>query len=262
MLYEEGVFMADRSPLVKFLHLLGKFLPGDWLKTFFYLNLVAAPRRAIRLYVNSFYRIDHIYDVLKEFKDTYKGNFSILEFGTADGHAFTKMLYATKYLDMQDRVIVHTFDSFEGMPAPVDSGDQGLIPNHEWVEGDFQANYQRIEEYCRQRYENYRIHKGYFEETLTDKFLNSLKAHLPILVWIDCDYYTSAKTVFERLISYLPNGCVVYFDDYDFNFGSRFTGEARLVYEVNNGMFGDGIELVLDQSLSLNSNEGVSVYQL
>jgi hypothetical protein len=225
------------------------------MKTTFYLNAIARPRKAIRLCFNSFYHMDHIYDVLMEFKSKYKGDFSILEFGTADGYAFTKKLYATKYLHMDERVIVHAFDSFEGMPSPANSKDLGLIPNRGWVEGEYRGNYQDLEEYCRRRYKNYQIHKGYFEETLTDEFLNSLKIYLPILVWIDCDYYSSAKTVFERLLSYLPNGCVIYFDDYYFNFGSRFTGQAAIIYEINNGLFGNGIELVLDRNLSLDLNK-------
>jgi len=244
----------DKSPLIKILRLIGKFLPGDYLKTTFYLNAIAKPRKALRLLLNSFYRMDHIYEVLQEFKSTYKGNFSILEFGTADGYSFTKMLYATKYLQMEERVIVHAFDSFEGMPAAVDSKDQDLIANYGWVEGQFQGNYQELDNYCHQRYKNYQLHKGYFEETLTDELLQSLKIDLPILVWIDCDYYSSARTVFERLIPYLPSGCVIYFDDYDFNFGSRFTGESRLIYEINHGRLRDDIELVLDRILSLNSN--------
>ena len=48
----------------------------------------------------------------------------------------------------------------------------------------------------------------------------------------------------------MPSGCVIYFDEYEFNFGSRFTGESRLIHEINRGEFGDGIELVLDSDLS------------
>ena len=84
----------DKSPLIKIMRLIGKFLPGDYLKTTFYLNAIAKLRKALRLLLNSFYRMDHIYEVLQEFKSTYKGNFSILEFGKADGYSFTKMLYA------------------------------------------------------------------------------------------------------------------------------------------------------------------------
>lgn len=35
------------------------------------------------------------------------------------------------------------------------------------------------------------------------------------------------------------------------NFASRLTGEACVVHEVNSGVFGDRIELVLDPELSL-----------
>jgi hypothetical protein len=57
----------------------------------------------------------------------------------------------------------------------------------------------------------------------------------------------------ERLIPYLPTGCVVYFDEFEFNYGSRFTGEARVVHELNSGCYGNDIELVLDSKLSLDS---------
>jgi hypothetical protein len=47
---------------------------------------------------------------------------------------------------------------------------------------------------------------------------------------------------------------VIYFDDLDnLNYGSRFTGESRLVHEINCGLFGDNIELVPDTALSLFS---------
>ncbi len=244
----------DKSPFIVLLRRLGKLLPGNYLKTTVYLNLVHKPRKILRRLLNSFYRMDIIYEVIQEFKNQYKGNFSILEFGTADGYSFTKMLYATKYLDMDNRITVHTFDSFEGMPASVDAKDKDVIADDGWVEGQFKGRYQELEDYCRSHYKNYQIHKGYFQDTLTDENLSFLKNNLPILVWIDCDYYSSTRTVFDKLIPYLPNGCVVYFDDYDFNFGSRFTGEARIVYEINQGVLGEGIELILDRELSLNSN--------
>jgi hypothetical protein len=245
--------MPDKSPLITILRWLGKPLPGDYLKTAFYLNFIARPRKALRTSIHAFYRVDHLYEVLQEFKNNYQGKFSILEFGTSDGYMFIKMLYATKYLDMQDRVMVHGFDSFEGL-SPPDPGDQDLVSGNNFMAGDYLGRYEELEEYCRRRYQNYQLHKGYFKATITEEFLGTLKTYLPILVWIDCDYYQSARTVLERLIPYLPNGCVIYFDDLDnINYGSRFTGEARLVYEINHGEFGDGIELVKDPVLSLDT---------
>jgi hypothetical protein len=47
---------------------------------------------------------------------------------------------------------------------------------------------------------------------------------------------------------------VIYFDDLDnLNYGSRWTGEARLVHEINHGLFGEQVELVPDAQLSLHS---------
>ena len=201
----------------------------------------------------SFYRMDHIYEVIREFRRDYRGSFSILEFGVADGYAFTKKLYATRYLGMADRIVLHGFDSFEGMPAPTIAGDRDLVANDGWVEGQFNANYENLKSYCCSKYQNFQLHKGYFEDTLTHDFLESLRAAPPLLIWIDCDYYSSARAVFERLIPYIPTGCVIYFDDIDFNFGSRFSGEAKIIYEINAGMLGNDVELVLDSNLSLSS---------
>jgi hypothetical protein len=240
---------------IRMLRFLGRLLPGDHFKTFVYLNLISKPRRAIQQLISGFYRIDHIYDVIKEAKSSYQGNFSILEFGSADGYAYVKMLFATKYLGMQDRIIAHAFDTFEGMPEPQGADDLDVVVGDSWSEGQFAGRYDELVEHCESNYPNYGIHKGYFEDTLTPEFLDSLDANLPILIWIDCDYYSSTRVVLERLIPKIPSGCVIYFDDYELlNYGSKFTGEARMVAEINRGEFGDDIELVLDKRLSMDSS--------
>ena len=141
------------------------------------------------------------------------------------------------------------------MPAAADARDEDQITGHGWVEGQFAGQLEELDQYCRGRYTNYELHKGYFEDTLTDEFLAKLRQQKPILIWIDCDYYSSTRTVMERLLPYIPNGCVIYFDDYELlNYGSRFTGEARFVHEVNSGLFGDDIELILDKKMSLDTS--------
>ena len=245
--------VPDRNAFVKVLRLLGYFLPGDFLKTFFYLNFIKLPRKVMRKFLMSHYRMEQIYDVLNEFSTRYQGPFSILEFGTAHGYSTTKMLYAIRYLKLEDQVTVHAFDSFEGLFESSDKEDIGLIDN-EWEKGQYHGDFQVMKNFLeKKKYKNYVIHKGYFEDTLTDEVVEQYSSCRPILVWVDCDYYSSTKTIFERLIPVLSTGTVVYFDDFDFNYGSRFTGEARLVHEVNQGKFGDNIELLLDTELSLDS---------
>jgi hypothetical protein len=252
--------MRRRSPLIALLRAAGTLLPGDYLKTVFYRNLIAKPRAALRRALLDFYRIDHVYAVLEEAKANYRGAFSILEFGTHRGYAFTKMLYATEYLGMADRVTVHAFDTFEGLPPAADRRDQNLISTTDvFFAGQFQGDYEALDAFCRKRYRNYALHKGLFEDSLTPQLLRTFEVQLPMLVWIDCDYYSSTRIVLERLLPYLPSGCVVYFDDYDLNHGSRLTGEARAVYELNQGAFGENLELVEDRKLSLDSGR---VYRL
>lgn len=242
------------TPLTRAMGLLGALLPGDYLKTLAYRTLVAKPRAALRLVVNRFYRFDHVYSVLEEVRANYRGRFSILEFGTSHGYAFVKLLYATHYLGMADRVTGHGFDTFEGMPEPADLADRNVVGTHEiWWKGRFEGDYDALDHQCRTRFGNYALHQGRFEESLSPDLLRILETQLPILVWIDCDYYSSARTVFGRILPYLPSGCVIYFDDVEFNYGSRLTGEARVIHEVNSGEFGEGIELVLDRKLSLDS---------
>ncbi len=114
---------------------------GARLKTFVYLNLIYAPWKFLRNIANGFYRIDHIYDVLREFVQNFGGKFSVLEFGTADGYAFTKKLYAAKYLKMSERVVFHGFDTFEGLPQVDDVADRSLVSGDEWEAGTYTNAY-------------------------------------------------------------------------------------------------------------------------
>ena len=244
-----------RSPFIRVLKLLSALLPGEHLKTTFYLNCIDLPRHALRDALFAFYRYDHVYAVLKEFRASFVGRASVLEFGTSDGYSFAKLLYATRYLHLEDRIAVHTFDSFEGMPPPVDERDREWMTGDDWVSGQFRGSYEALTAWCAaNHYHGAHVHRGYFEQSIDRAFLDSLDDSPPILVWIDCDYYSSTRTVFERLIDRLPNGCVIYFDELDnLNYGTRLTGEARIVHEINSGCFGENIELVADPRLGLES---------
>jgi len=243
----------DKSRFITGLRILGYLLPGDRLKTWFYLTFIYKPRKFFRDLLFSFYRMELPYAVRGEFKKTYAGRASILEFGVADGYSFNKILYAAHYLGLGDRVMVHGFDTFEGMPASQGEADEDVVSGDGWVESQFKGDYEALKEHCEKKYANFALHRGLFSDTLTDELIETLREHPPILIWMDADFYSSTKSVFERLAPHIPSGCVVYFDEYEFNFGSRYTGEARIVHEVNRGDWGEGIELVSDRDLSLNS---------
>jgi hypothetical protein len=163
-------------------------------------------------------------------------------------------LYAVRYAGLEDRVVCHGFDTFSGIPEPADRRDINIVADRvAWSEGQFQGGYEKLHGYCTENYESFDLHQGLFEDTLTPELLQTFSEYKPILVWIDCDFYSASRTVIERIVDFLPNGCVVYFDEFEFNFGSKFAGEARVVHELNSGMYGDGIELILDTELSMDS---------
>ena len=92
---------------------------------------------------------------------------------------------------------VHGFDSFEGLPEawhhlPKGSySTKGVIPTVQ---------------------ENVTLHKGWFEETLPG-FIEKHQAPVRFMN-IDCDIYSSTRTVLEHLAKQIIPGTVIVFDEY------------------------------------------------
>ncbi len=116
----------------------------------------------------------------------------ILEFGVFRGESLRFMAKRTP----QE---VHGFDSFEGLPE-------------DWTyfqkQGRFSLNGQ-VPEF---QESNIRIYKGWFENTLP-AFLAEHPGPMR-LIHIDCDLYSSARTVFNLLASRIVKGTVIVFDEY------------------------------------------------
>ena len=115
---------------------------------------------------------------------------SVLEFGVRHANS-TRQLAA---LAKQD---VHGFDSFEGIPE--DWHDEG--------KGSYSTR-----GHIPKVPSNIHLHAGWFDATLP-KFLetNTKQARL---INIDCDIYSSTKTVLDLLASRIVKGTVIIFDEY------------------------------------------------
>jgi hypothetical protein len=90
------------------------------------------------------------------------------------------------------------FDTFEGMPESTEGLDSHPV-------GDFaDCSYETV----RKLIPNAQIFKGFFPETLP--------SHIPPIAFahIDCDQYESIKQCIIRLMPYLADGGIMYFDDY------------------------------------------------
>lgn len=95
---------------------------------------------------------------------------------------------------------LHGFDSFEGLPEDWRAG---------FGRGAFRTS---VPKFNSSRIE---LHKGWFDETVAP-FVETLNEPIA-LAHIDCDLYSSTKTVFDAILPCLTVGSVLLFDEY-FNY--------------------------------------------
>jgi predicted O-methyltransferase YrrM len=122
------------------------------------------------------------------------GDGMVLEFGVFKGQSVNHIAS-----ELPDRT-VHGFDSFEGLPenwagynVTTDAFDQqGRLPE------------------VRQ---NVELYKGWFDETLP-RFLDEHPGETVAFVHVDCDLYSSTKTVLEALAPRIRPGTIIAFDEY------------------------------------------------
>jgi len=118
-----------------------------------------------------------------------------LEFGVGDGGSL-------RHLTVGSGRQFHGFDSFEGLPEA------------------WSGTFERAGKFSRrgvlpQVPANVTLHKGWFDKTLPE-FLRAQTGPVAFL-HVDCDLYSSTKTVLEHLEPRLGPGVVIVFDEY-FNY--------------------------------------------
>ena len=116
----------------------------------------------------------------------------ILEFGVFRGESL-------RFLAKHAGQDVHGFDSFEGLPE-------------DWTYSQKQGRFSLDGGVPRFTEPNIRVYKGWFTDTLPE-FLAKFSAPVR-LVHIDCDIYSSTRTVFELIAPRLVKGSVIVFDEY------------------------------------------------
>lgn len=122
------------------------------------------------------------------------------------------------------------FDSFKGLPAlsEEDSFSQDFAEGqYAFSLEEFQTNIQK------QGVPLERVVPvpGWFENTCNAKTANEHKIEKAAVVFIDCDLYSSTKTVLEFIGNYLQDGTVLIFDDWFSYRGHPRRGEQKAFYE-------------------------------
>jgi hypothetical protein len=129
-----------------------------------------------------------------------------LEFGVYKGTSINLIASVTQST-------VHGFDSFEGLPE-------------DWRDGHDKGEF-RVAALPIVR-SNVTLHKGWFSDTLPP-FLDKERASVCFL-HVDCDLYSSTKTVFSSLADRLLPGTIIVFDEY-FNYPGWQEGEYKAFME-------------------------------
>jgi hypothetical protein len=123
------------------------------------------------------------------------------------------------------------FDSFQGLPTPEGPADA----HPEWTEGKMATSLEHFHTVCARNGippDAYNVVPGFYEQTLATMMPTDAPADIA-LAYVDCDLYSSTKTVLEFLKPRMKHGMIVAFDDYFCWSRSQISGERRAMLEFS-----------------------------
>lgn len=173
-------------------------------------------------------------------------NTIFLEFGVYRGTSLKMWHELYKKYDLA--INFFGFDSFQGLPP------ETIDKNSFWKEKEFNLGGQVAADL---KIDGVKIISGFYSESLTEETANLLRPAKAGLVHMDCDTYSSTKTVWEWLIKYdlLAKNALIVYDDWgawrQANCGEYDIGEAKAhkeIAETYNMSFGDLGKYIVDPS--------------
>jgi len=154
-----------------------------------------------------------------------------LEFGCHSGwglYIFHKLIKFRKLEQMR----LFAFDSFEGFPEI--TGTDSYLNYKKGMLAYSYKDFQIVQKVNRMN--DVIPIKGFFESVLTDELINQHEMKYAAIVFIDCDLYSSTKTVLEFIKNMLQTGTIVIFDDYWLFRGDKNRGEQKALLEFQKKM--------------------------
>ena len=122
------------------------------------------------------------------------------------------------------------FDSFQGLPKP-----EGLdVHTAEFEEGKYACDQQRFLQNIRERgvpLEKVVVVPGFYDQSLKPEVIEQHKMTKASIVWIDCDLYSSTKSVLDFIPPLMQDGTIFIFDDWFGYRGNPTLGEQRAWFE-------------------------------
>ena len=135
-----------------------------------------------------------------------------LEFGVFNGSSIGSMALTAKRLNKSMRLF--GFDAFEGLPPGAEKEDDGV-----WEKGFYACSYEAMRNCLKRRDidpDSITWVKGWYHETLTPELAKQHNFD-PAIVFIDCDTYSSSKTVLDFLAPLITKPTILCFDDWKLN---------------------------------------------
>ena len=121
------------------------------------------------------------------------------------------------------------FDSFQGLPAAEGARDEH--PN--WAKGDMSMSVDEFHQACARDgvpRSDYEVVPGFYHDTL-DRMAPTDRPTNIALAFIDCDMYSSTRSVLGFLMPRLKHGMIIAFDDYFCWTPTQLSGERRAMLD-------------------------------
>jgi O-methyltransferase len=203
---------------------LKKIIPRRW-------------RRLYRKYISPIARDRHYYEYSGR-REFFRRAFTALSFNGIDGDYVEfgccgGMTFGLAFKHSRKQKLfcrLWAFDSFCGLPPR-------SLPEDEhpaWVQGTMAIEKNEFRKICRENNipeSDYTIVAGYYEESLEKTSAAVLPTNI-CLAYIDCDMYSSTKTVLAFLLPRLKHGMIIAFDDYYCWSATQVSGERKACADI------------------------------
>lgn len=152
-----------------------------------------------------------------------------LEFGVYNGTSLSCMYQVTAELGY-NHVRLFGFDSFEGLPSRAAKEDENV-----WMSKQFKCDIEFTREFLNSKNVNWKqvkLIKGWFSETLNEKFIQDNNIKKASIIMIDCDLYSSSLDALRFCEPLIRDEAIILFDDwYSGGLADKNQGEKRAFSE-------------------------------
>ena len=193
--------------------------------------------RIIRTLVLSKVIFNHSWQERKCRQEFFYNAFQALSFNDIDGDyaefgCWGGMTFALAYHEARrhrHKARLWAFNSFQGLPSLKEAGDEHPV----WKEGAMATSIDEFNAICISNgipSDAYSVVPGFYDKTLTRLSPDDAPKNI-CMAYVDCDLYSSAKTVLQFLAPRLKHGMIIAFDDYFCWSASHISGERKAMLE-------------------------------